>query len=453
MTSMPRDFRWIARRVSRREVLKALGGATLAAAGATQARAQTAPGARGKTTIRYWTFLNSNDAQNARARAQAQILAAFRRANPDIEVTEEVFPWQTLQQQLLQAVAANRSPDLCKQLDRSLVTLTEAGALQPLDEFLGGWSADRRNDYVYAWDDTVLGGKKMAFRQAVRPANLLYYRTDLYDAAGLKAAPRTFKELTENAKATTKGPVLGYIMPLSKSDGFGKFLDQAPPMYWSLGGDLIDVRTGKATFQLEPGQRIFQWLQDGVHVHKISPIGEVSMDAEAVNQAFWAGTLTHEFTHSASWATWSQKEAIKGRIETAPMPTFADDPSKPAPVSTVGAWTLVIPKGAKKEAAWKLMEFIQSNEAELIDAKVGGELPTRKSTLQDPFFQSPDAKRMIGWLQLVRDHAHPATTLKIKNLPLLADILADAAQQIVANKADVKTTLAAAAQKYDAQTR
>ncbi len=453
MISMPRDFRWVARRVSRREVLKALGATTIAVAGGTRATAQTPLAARGKTTIRYWTFLNSSDGQNARARAQAQILAAFRRANPDIEVVEEVFPWQTLQQQLLQAVAANRPPDVSKQLDRSLVALTEAGAILPLDEFIGGWSAERKGDYVYAWDDTVLGGKKMAFRQAVRPANLLYYRTDLYEAAGLKAAPRTFKELTENAKATTKGQVLGYIMPLSKSDGFGKFLDQAPPMYWSLGGDLVDVRTGKSTFHLDAGQKIFQWLQDCVYVHKISPTGEVSMDAEAVNQTFWAGTLTHEFTHSASWATWSQKEAIKGRIEIAAMPNFADDPSKPAPVSTVGAWTLVVPKGAKKEAAWKLMEFIQSNEAELIDAKVGSELPTRKSTLRDPFFQSLEAKRMMGWLQLVRDNPHPATTLKIKNLPFLADILADAAQQIVANKADVKTTLAAAAQKYDSQTR
>ena len=205
MRSMPRDVRWLARQVSRREVLSGIGATAIGGAGRARASAQTAPAARGKTTIRYWTFLNSNDGQNARARAQAQILAAFRKAHPDVEVVEEVFPWQTLQQQLLQAVAANRPPDVSKQLDRSLVTLTEAGAILPLDEFIGGWSAERKGDYVYAWDDTVLGGKKMAFRQAVRPANLLYYRTDLYEAAGLKAAPRTFKELTENAKATTKG--------------------------------------------------------------------------------------------------------------------------------------------------------------------------------------------------------------------------------------------------------
>ncbi|MBI1893012.1 MAG: extracellular solute-binding protein, partial [Candidatus Rokubacteria bacterium] len=451
MISIPREFRWVAGRITRREVLQVFGAGTIGLLAKTPARAQGAPAAKGKTTIRYWTFLNSNDTQNARARAQAQILAAFRTSHPDIEVVEEVFPWQTLQQQLLQAVAANRPPDVSKQLDRSLVALNEAGAIIPLDEFVVGWSAERKSDYVYAWDDTVLDGKKMAFRQAVRPANLLYYRTDLYEAAGLKGAPRTFKEFTESAKAIAKGQILGYIMPLSKSDGLGKFLDQAPPMYWSLGGDLVDPKTGKATFHLEAGQKILQWLQDCVYVHKISPVGEVSMDAEAVNQTFWAGTLVYEFTHSASWATWSQKEAIKGRIETAAMPNFADDPSKPAPVSTVGAWTLVIPRGAKKEAAWKLMEFLQNNEAELIDARVGGELPTRKSTLRDPFFQSPEAKRMMGWLKLVRENPHPATTLRIKKLPLLADVLADAAQQIIANKADVKGTLGVAAQKYDAQ--
>jgi hypothetical protein len=46
---------------------------------------------------------------------------------------------------------------------------------------------------------------------------------------------------------------------------------------------------------------------------------------------------------------------------------------------------------------------------------------------------------------------HPATSLKIKKLEVLIDVLADAAQQIIANKSEVKSTLAVAAQKYDAQ--
>src|SRR5262249_60718590 len=125
--------------------------------------------------------------------------------------------------------------------------------------------------------------------------------------------------------------------------------------------------------------------------------------------------------------------------------------AEPAGAGRRGAGATVRARGARKDAAWKLMEFLQGTEAELTAARSGGELPTRKSTLRDPFFETPDARRMMGWLKLVRDNAHPATTLKIRKLPLLADILADAAQQIVASRADVKSTLAAAAQRYDAQ--
>jgi multiple sugar transport system substrate-binding protein len=165
---------------------------------------------------------------------------------------------------------------------------------------------------------------------------------------------------------------------------------------------------------------------------------------------FVAGTTGATFDHISKWADWSQREALKGKVDTGWLPNFANEP-KPVPANTAGGWTLVVAKGAKREAAWKLMEFLQSNEAELVDAKVGGELPTRKSTLKDPFFQTPQAKRMVGWLDYMAANSHPATSLRIKKLEVLMDVLGDAAQQIVVNKADVKSTLALAAQKYDAQ--
>jgi multiple sugar transport system substrate-binding protein len=434
--------------ISRRETLKLLGGTAAGLAGILQAR--QAPAQAKPVTLRYWTWQNSADTKNPRAVAQAQNLAAFRKANPGIELVEEVVPWQNLHQQVLQAAAANRAPDVSRQLDRYILTLAEAGAIQPLDPFTKGWNAARKNDYLYAWDDTTVGDKKFAFRQAVRPLNVMYYRTDLYEAAGFKTPPKTLKEFTAVSKATTKGQVVGFLMPFSKSDGMSKFIQQCPPMYWVLGSDLVDPKTGKSTFHQEAGQKIFQWLQDMVYVHKVSPIGQASMDSETCNQMFMAGTAACNFDHSSKWAEWSRKEAIQGKIDTAWTPNFADEP-KPVPVSTAGAWTLAMPKGAKAEEAWKLMEFLQSNEAEVTDARVGGELPTRKSTLKDPFFQTPEAKRMVGWLNYMAENPHPATSLKIKKLEALVDAMADAAQQIIASKADVKSTLAAAAQKYDVQ--
>ncbi len=435
--------------VTRRETLKRLGGTAVGLLGILQARKAPAAASR-PIQLRYWTWQNSADVQNPRAVSQAQFLTLFRQRNPDIELIEEVVPWQQLFQQLLQASAANRAPDVSKMLDWYTVPLAEAEALLPLDEFTQGWSAERRNDYVYAWDDTTVEGKKYAFRHSIRPTNVLYYRTDLFAEAGFKTPPKTLKDLTAASKAVTKNQVWGFVQSFSKADALNRFMAMAPPMYWVFGSDLVDLKTGKPTFHLEAGQKIFQWFQDMVHVHKVSPVGEASMDSETLNQMFFAGTVACNLDHSSKWAEWSIKEAVKGKIDTAWTPNFSDEP-KPVPVSTAGAWTVVMPRGSKKDEAWKLMEFLQSNEAELIDAKVGGELPTRKSTLKDPFFQAPEAKRMVGWLTYMGENTHPATTLKIKKIELLVDAMADAAQQIIASKADVKAALATAAQKYDSQ--
>jgi ABC-type glycerol-3-phosphate transport system substrate-binding protein len=176
------------------------------------------------------------------------------------------------------------------------------------------------------------------------------------------------------------------------------------------------------------------------------------MDSDTVYQMFLSGTLATMFDHSSKWPENIKRDTLRGRLETAAMPNFADE-LKPTPANTANSWTLVMPKGAKKEVAWKLIEFLQSPESEIIDAKVGGELPTRKSTLKDPFFQSPAAGKMMWFLQYLAENPHPATSTKIKKLEVLKDVLGDAAQQIVANKADVKSTLSTAAQRYEAQLR
>ncbi len=421
---------------------------TGAPAATTAPKPAASPTPAPKTSIRYWTWLDSADQKNARAVAQKQILDAFRQTNPNIELAEEVVPWQEIHKQLLQATAANKAPDVCRILDAYLVQLSEAGALLPLDEFVSGWSAERRADYVYDWSDTVVGSKKIAFRQAVRPNGMLYYRTDLLGEAGFKSAPRTLKELTEAAKATTKGNIVGFQLPLGKG---GSPTATFQIMYWCFGTDVVDRQTGKALLDSEAGIKIHQWLQDMVHVHKAMPSGVASMLTEPVNQVFMSGAQAMILNHTSKWAQWKELDALKGRIDVAPPPNYADDASKPAPADMASGWTLVMARGAKKEAAWKLMEHLQSNEAELIDAKVGGELPTRKSTLKDPFFQTPDAAKMKEWMAYMAANLHQSTRTSIKKLEVLDEIWIEAAQQIVVNKADVKSTLADAVKRFNSQ--
>jgi multiple sugar transport system substrate-binding protein len=442
-----------ARRMSRRELLKKAGtvGFGLGLGSMLGACGKTAPGAGGKTQLRFWTWLDSGDTGNPRAQAQAQILKTFRKANPDIELVEEVVPWQELHKQILQATAGGQAPDVSRLLDNNLLELVEAGAIQSLDEFVNDWSTKRRNDYVYAWDDTVFEGQKFAFRQSVRAANLLYYRTDLFSAVGFDDAPRTYDEFTEATKeisATTD--VIGYVIPFSKADLVTTFFQTITPLYWQLGSDLVDLSTGKATFHEEAGQQIFSWCQDMVYVYKASPVREASMDSEATSQLFIGGGSAANLDISDSWVEIKDAEELKGRLAYDWQPSFTNDPNEAPPINTSGAWTLVMPSSEQKEAAWRFMEFMQSPEAELIAARVGGELPTRRSTSEDPFFdETSEGKRMLELLKHMQENAHPATTLKIRKFPDLANAIGDAGQEIIANRADVAETLAAAAERYN----
>lgn len=443
-------------RVSRRTALGMLGaagaGLTLAACGQSVSGTSATPSASstGKTTVTYWTFASSADAaDNPRARSQQLILEEFRRRNPDIEVVEEVVPWQELQQQLIRAVATGRAPDVTRQIDINIQSLAEAGAIESLDDYVADWDDARRDDYVYAWDDTVFSGQKFAFRQAVRPSNLLYYRTDIYEESGFSQPPRTEAEFTEIIKATSGGSLHGWIIPLSKADNLANFMQHVPPMLWGLGADIIDPATSRPTFQEQPGIQVMQWLQDLVHEHGAVPKGVTTMDSEAVDQQFLGGVIGSIFANTAKHGQWSSAEGVQGSLGYAGFPNWSNDASLPGPANNAGAWTLTMSKGAKRDAAWRLMEWFQSPEAELIDAQVGGEIPTRTSTLDDPWFDEEEAGRIGDYLEWMSANPHEATSLKIRDYPAFVDALGDAVQRIISQQADVEETLGEAAERYE----
>ena len=393
-------------------------------------------------TLRYWTWASSTD-DNPRAQAQGTILQAFRDSHPNIEVVEEVIPWNELRQQVLQSAAAGTSPDVSRQIDQYVGTLADAGAILPLDEYISTWSDDRLADFLYDWNDTTFNESKFAFRQSVRPTNILYYRTDIFSKA-----PQTWNDFNDEIITATSDQMYGWLLPFSKADSLNYFMQHVPPMLWSLGSDLIDPKTSNPIFNNEVGVKVIKWLQDLVNVHEVMPQGVSTMDAEAVNQQFLGGTAASVFSNTAKWGQWSQREEIIGKVATTPFPNFANDSAKPGPVNLAGAWTLTMGKDAQKEEAWELMEFMQSNEAELIDAKIGGEIPTRKSTLTNEWFQTDEAKRIKSYLDWMDMSPHQATTLSIKNVEGFTDVLGDALQRIIVENADVKTELDNAAEKY-----
>ena len=89
-----------------------------------------------------------------------------------------------------------------------------------------------------------------------------------------------------------------------------------------------------------------------------------------------------------------------------------------------------------KEAAWKFIEHITSPESQIITAKTTGEMPTRKSPYNDPWFKSKDAAELMFWKDYMEKYG------KMPRYPEkyveLSQLIADAAQEIVTPQCPTK---------------
>lgn len=444
---------FMSRSTSRRRALQLAGLAGTSALLLPACSTSSAPGtgaSSGQKTVRYWTFMESGESDDARTLAQAQIIEAFEAANPDIKIQEEIVPWNELHSQLLRAAASGQAPDISRQLDQYVATLARAEAIVPVDDYVADMGDDVRDDFLYAWDDTVVDEKKYGFRQSIRVANMQFFRPAQFASVGLQAPPTTVTDWTDAIAEIRGTDGSGFAMPMSKADNLNRVMQVIPSFYWALGADLVD-ESGNPTFHEDEGQAIFSWLQDLVHVHGIAPADELVMDSESEVRRFKGGGTISSWHHSSQWSEYADLRDSEDGLGWATLPNIAETDTA-VPASTEGGWTLCMSAAPEnRDAAWKFMEFMHSTEAELIDATVGGELPTRQSTLEaDDFFDSEDFARQREWLNYLGEHAHPASSIKITKREALADALADALQRIIGERASVSEELATAAEAYRA---
>ncbi|MCL4532381.1 MAG: extracellular solute-binding protein [Actinobacteria bacterium] len=416
-------------------------GASKAAPAAT-----TAPAAiSGKKKVTYWTFLDPKD-PGPRSVAQTQIIDAFQKKYPDIEVSLEMAPWQTADRQVIQAAQAGKGPDVVMLYSQRLTQHIPAQTILPLDDFIKSWSQKEKDNFLYDWNATAWDGKKMAFFAEHR-VMVYWYREDWLKDAGINSVPKTWQELSEAAKAVTKGDQRwGFILGLSRDSNASNLMQMFIPSVVGYGGQFLGEKD-KALFNGTGGVKTFQWISDMVYEQKAMPAGAVAVNPDQLLDGIKAGIygMTVEGSHRVVSA--QAGKGVGKNLRTAPIPS--PDPTKPSPAIVAGQ-CFVMGKFCKdKESTWKFIEHMISPEMEGINAKVAGQMPTRKSTYDDPWFKSPDAEMMNSWKDYILERnlgvKYPAKFVT------LADFVAVAAQEVVTNRRPVKEALDDAAKKWDAE--
>ncbi|MEY8338748.1 extracellular solute-binding protein [Lachnospiraceae bacterium 62-35] len=177
--------------------------------------------------------------------------------------------------------------------------------------------------------------------------------------------------------------------------------------FFAYRGRLLDEE-GRAVFDSPEAVKAFHLIKDMVFEKKIVPSNVAGLKYDECSDVFTAGRAAMYWDGSRRASKYIEGLGQEN-LRLIPMPSESGDVPGP---SYIGCWALGIPKNSKNpELAWEYIKNFTEAESQAIYAKVSGEVPIRKSAMEDGFFQTDENGKRIKWIQ-------PIIVLKSRQLGL-----------------------------------
>lgn len=358
-----------------------------------------------------------------------QVVPAFEAANPGIKIDAIRMPLDGLQQQVITGASGDAAPDVMRMDLTWVAGFAKLGALQDISGF-EGFSAVKENAQKASMDTNYYNGGYYGL-----PLNsnttVSVWNMDLLREFGVTSVPTTMDEVVALAKAHNDPANEKYVFTIA-----GTYTWAMLPYFWTLGGDITDDSFSVASGYLNSDasvkalETIAGWFNDGVISHAI--IGE-QPDA-------WGGMTggSYAMISEGPWFFSSNDSAFE--TQTTSMPAGAG-----GSVSIVGGEDIVMFKSSKhQEEAWKFMEYMLSDEAQL--AMTGaGMIPTTKTAgAKMDTSATPYLKAYLEQLETAKARTPSA------NWGDIDTILGNAFEMVIRGEAGAKDALDQAAVQIDA---
>jgi len=375
----------------------------------------------------------------------AGVVKQFEEENPGWKVELESFKWDQIDQRSILDLAAGVDHDLMFSSPQLMAKHQETGDYIDLTPYIEKWPKEEQDDLNWSpgWKAASVGGQQVGIATGVHTRTNVYNR-DMFKEAGLDPdkAFTTPEEVVEAAKKLTKADqdIWGLGMYMGPSRATIELY--YAPMVWHFGGDFYDPKTRKATLTGDASLKATQWLYDLVYTHKVTPPYAYAADADygvLILTNFIDGKIAQGMGFGSYWIGAIQDKGMLNKCFPATAectPGKAGVMVQPTSVKAqfTNAWCLSIHKLSKNaDMAWKLLETILRPENLATYPDAG--LPARLSTWAKPEYSSAFYQT---WLEAAKNgRPMPPTPY----YPELADTVAAALQEILANQADIPTTL------------
>ena len=302
---------------------------------------------------------------------------AFEQEHPNITIEMQNVPAERSRDKLLTQVAGGNPPDVAYMDSGAVQDFATRNALVNLDGYIAGSDTIVPDDYVEGFRATAEFNGSMFGLPYDGETTGLFYRTDLFEEAGIEGPPATWEEFKADAAALTD--------PAKKQYGFILFAPEAAyywyPWLWQAGGELVAEDGNTLAFNSPEAQEAADFY---VGLRDYAPPDYYNSNSWDGRVAFATGKVAMYM--AGSWLAGELLGSfpqIEGKWATAPLP---EGPNGCA--TTLAGDSLVMFANAEnQDAAWLWMDFLSRPE-NLKEWTYGQEfatlLPTTNSLLADP---------------------------------------------------------------------
>ncbi len=339
------------------------------------------PTALASATPAHITFMVSEDPEGLRA--YRDLISAFRRTRPDIDVELTNVPDSgEFIKRLAADFAAGTAPDVFLINYRRLSQFALRDALAPLDQRLAASQVLRPDDFYPA----ALDAFHIAGHQYCLPQNLsslqVYINLDLFKAAGLTPPQQgwTWEQFLAAARALTRD-----TNGDGKTDQYGvgvaPQLLRLAPFVWSARGDIVDDphRPTRLTLDQGPALAAFRRFVALQTVEHVAP-SRADEATENAQTRFASGKLGM-FLQSRA-VTPDLRATIKDFAwDVAPLP---GDVSSATVLHSDGM--CLTSRSAHPDAAWAFIEYAVSPDGQRLLAPTGRTVPSLRAVAESPAF-------------------------------------------------------------------
>jgi multiple sugar transport system substrate-binding protein len=318
--------------------------------------ASLAAGAAHAETVRFWYHFDNPE------NPMDDLVKKFEAANPDIKIQAENVPWNSYYDTLYTSLVGGNAPDAAMVKLFAQPRLMEMGALEPIGDRIDAWpgKADLLDNLLNL---TKASDGKQYYLPIQYVVLYLYYRTDLFEKAGLKP-PATCEDFRNAAIKLTHAPdIYGFGLRGGKGgwDQWGAFV-------LSQGAEL---KPGGLTSDKAIAAN--QWLIDLFQKDKVIPPSAPNDGFQEIIGAFKSGKTAMTIHHIGS--SKSMVDALGDKVSAVPVPECGG-----------GRWTsygdeslAIFSSSAVKDAAWKWISFLAEGDNNVEFNKATGQMTVTKS--------------------------------------------------------------------------